>query len=424
MSAEHTEFGAQHPHLVTSIPGPKSQAWIDRLALRECPAITARRARRAQSLGTAKDDPIVWHEAMGANVRDVDGNVFVDLTAGFGVAAVGHRNPTVVAAAQAQSEVLLHAMGDAFADPKRIELMEKLAEISGLDRAILGCSGSDSVEAAIKTARMATGRDKLLAFDNSYHGLAFGPLSASDYKSDMFREPFKGQLGQHVEHATFNGNYPAVLTEFAAILVEPIQGRGGVRPANKSWLRELIQTAHRDGCVVIFDEIYTGCGRTGRWFAFQHPELTDAQPDLVCIGKAMAGGFPISACLGTAKVMDAWGASKGESIHTQTFLGNPMGCAMGLAALSEIERIQPELDEKMIWLQAEFDRRGYTVRGEGFLWGIQLPDTLTLSRKLMELGYIILPAGPKCEVLALTAPYTITKEQLLGFLDALDGLTK
>ena len=92
------------------------------------------------------------------------------------------------------------------------------------------------MEAAIKTARMATGRDKLLAFDNSYHGLAFGPLSASDYKSDMFRGPFKGQLGQHVEHATFNGEYPTDLTDFAAILIEPIQGRGGVRPANKAWL--------------------------------------------------------------------------------------------------------------------------------------------------------------------------------------------
>ena len=118
--------------------------------------------------------------------------------------------------------------------------------------------------------------------------------------------------------------------------------------------------------------------------------------------------------------MYAWGASKGESIHTQTFLGNPMGCAMGLAALSEIERIQPELDEKMTWLQSEFDRRGYTVRGEGFLWGIQLPDTLTLSRKLMELGYIILPAGPNCEVLA---DGTLRLQRSVGgILDALDGL--
>ena len=159
------------PYIQTEIPGQISQEWIDRLALRECPAITARRSRRAMTLGTAKDDPIVWKRAQGSTVQDVDGNCFLDLTAGFGVAGVGHRNPKVVEAAHRQLDILIHAMGDAFADPTRIELLDLLQQKTGFERGILGCSGSDSVEAALKTTRIATGRTKILAFGRSYHGL-------------------------------------------------------------------------------------------------------------------------------------------------------------------------------------------------------------------------------------------------------------
>eukprot|EP00288_Rhodomonas_lens_P011865 CAMPEP_0177747900 /NCGR_PEP_ID=MMETSP0484_2-20121128/31646_1 /TAXON_ID=354590 /ORGANISM="Rhodomonas lens, Strain RHODO" /LENGTH=159 /DNA_ID=CAMNT_0019262741 /DNA_START=6 /DNA_END=481 /DNA_ORIENTATION=+ len=153
------------PQLLTAIPGPKSRAWVDRLAVRECPAITARRARRASALGLMDTDPIVWESAVGSNVTDVDGNVFVDFCAGFGVAAMGHRHPAVVAAGQTQLGILPHAMGDAFSDVRRIELMERLCELTGLDRVIFGCSGSDSIEAAIKTALLATGRERILSFD-------------------------------------------------------------------------------------------------------------------------------------------------------------------------------------------------------------------------------------------------------------------
>ena len=412
-------FGLSLPILKTQIPGPLSQEWIDRLALRECPAITARRSRRAMNLGVAKADPIVWKQAKGANVEDVDGNIFIDLTAGFGVAGVGHANDEVVKALQAQSNILLHAMGDAFPDPMRIQLLEKLSQISGYDRAILGCSGSDAVEAAIKTARIATGRDGILAFTNAYHGLAFGSLSSTHYKADTFRAPFSGQLGTHVSHAPFNGELPKDLSSFAAIIVEPIQGRGGIQVPSENWLASLIQKAHAQGTLVIFDEIYTGFARTGSLFAFQDPSLQGERPDIICVGKALGGGFPISACLGTAEVMDAWGASKGEALHTQTFLGNPLGCAMGLAALAEIERIHASLEEKINWLWTELQTNGFSVRGRGLLIGIELPNTLELSRELMQLGYIVLPAGPNCEVLALTPPLMISKKQLSAFIETL-----
>ena len=422
--------GTDLPSLCTAVPGPVSRAWVDRLARTECPAITARRARRAAVLGVADDDPVVWRAAVGANVEDVDGNVFVDLTAGFGVAAAGHRNPAVVAALQAQAEVLLHAMGDAFPDPRRIELLEKLVALTGLDRAILGSSGSDAVEAALKTARVATGRDGVLAFDRAYHGLPYGALAVGDYKAHAFRMPFTGQLGPHVRHAAFGGALPSVLAlrEVGAVLVEPIQGRGGVRVPPKGWLQGLRERCDAAGAVLIFDEIYTGFGRTGTWFRFQ---AEGVRPDLLCIGKAMADGFPISACLGTAPVMDAWGASHGEALHTQTFLGNPLGCAMALASIGALEAMIPRVLPMGAWLAEQLGRRGLPVRGAGLLLGVALPDgpdALQTSRALLERGFLVLPAGEAREgedardavVLALTPPLCITRTQLQGFLDALD----
>ena len=236
-------FGASLPVLCTPIPGPRSRAGVDHLAARECPAITARRARRAAALGAHPDDrgardPIVWAEALGANVRDSDGNIFVDLCGGFGVAAVGHRHPVVVAAGQAQLARLPHAMGDAFPDETRIALLDRLCERSGFDRAILGSSGSDAVEAAIKTAVVATGRRRIVAFEGGYHGLASASLAAIGYHVDAFRAPFAAMLGQHCTLAPYGGALPD-LHDVAAVLVEPVQGRGGMRAPPVGWLPAL-----------------------------------------------------------------------------------------------------------------------------------------------------------------------------------------
>ncbi|MCB9780319.1 MAG: aspartate aminotransferase family protein [Alphaproteobacteria bacterium] len=423
--------GRSLPLLRTPVPGPRSRSFVDRLARAECPAITARRARRAAALGVADTDPIVWESALGANVQDVDGNVYIDLTAGFGVAAAGHRDPDVVAALHAQADTLLHAMGDAFPDPRRIELLERLQQLTGMDRAILGSSGSDAVEAALKTARVATGRDGVLAFDRGYHGLPYGVLVASDYKADAFRGPFAGQLGPHVHHADFGGALPDVdwlaTHDIGAVLVEPIQGRGGVRVPPPEWLASLRARCDQAGALLIFDEIYTGFGRTGRWFAFQD---VGVKPDLLCVGKGMAGGFPISACLGTARAMDAWGASKGEALHTQTFLGNPLGCAMALASIGSIERQLPEVLDKGEWLRERLHGLGLPVRGRGLLLGIELPDgpdALATSGALLQRGFIVLPSGEarpgddprRAVVLCLTPPLCITVDQLAAFVDAL-----
>ncbi len=402
--------GSDLPLLLTPVPGPLSRGWVDRLALRECPAITARRARRAASLGLSDTDPMVWDQALGANVMDVDGNLFVDLTAGFGVATVGHRDPAVVRAGQEQLARLPHAMGDAFPDPTRILLLERLCELTGMDRGILGSSGSDAVEAAVKTARMATGRDGVLAFEGSYHGLSYGALAATSYKSEAFRAPFAGQLGAHVRHAPYGGPIPD-LSGLGAVLVEPIQGRGGMRPPPDGWLSELRHACTVEGVVLIVDEIYTGFGRTGPLFA-----STEVQPDLMCVGKGMAGGFPISACLGTALVMDAWGASRGEALHTQTFLGNPVGCAMALACIARVLELMPRADA--LGLRERLQEHG-PVRGRGLMLGLEHPDALGLSRELLGRGFIALPAGEGGEVLAITPPLCISTEQVDALLQAL-----
>lgn len=392
---------------------------MNRLALRECPAITARRARRAAVLGVADTDPVVWAQAQGSNVTDVDGNVFVDLCAGFGVASIGHAHPAVVAAGQQQLGILPHAMGDAFPDIRRIELMERLCALSKLDRVLFGCSGSDAVEAAIKTALLATNRQKILSFSGGYHGLASAPLSAIGYKRLDFEGPFSAMLGKHVDQAPYGGDWPD-LSPYAAVLVEPVQGRGGMRAPPAGWLKRLHDAAKASKTLIIHDEVYSGFGRTGNWFAADHDGLI---PDLLCVGKALAGGYPISACVGTASVMDAWGASKGEALHTQTFLGNPVGCAMGLAALSVVENegLVQRAAEDGAFLEEQLLRLPgvRAVHGRGLMRGVIVDNSLGAMRKMLERGYLILPCGEKGEALGFSPPLNIGRELLSASVEAL-----
>ena len=278
--------GSDLPALRTALPGPNSRARVDELAKHECPAVTARRARRAASLGTDQDDPVVWASAVGANVEDVDGNRFVDLMAGFGVAFVGHRHPAVVAAATRQTHTLIHAMGDAWPDRSRIALLGLLAGVApgDLSVSILGLSGSDAVDAAVKTAVLKTGRSGVLTFDGGYHGLATGVLPLQGYKS-AFSEPFAGLLRDPGPRLAFGcpiADVDAALAggDVGLILVEPVQGRGGMRPAPDGWLGDLRDAAHRHGALLCFDEIQCGMGRTGYWFACEHDNVV---PDLSLI---------------------------------------------------------------------------------------------------------------------------------------------
>jgi 4-aminobutyrate aminotransferase/(S)-3-amino-2-methylpropionate transaminase len=411
--------GTSLPRLRTAVPGPASIAKIDVLARRECPAITARRARTAESLGLATADPIVWDEAIGANVIDVDGNVFVDFTSGFGVALVGHRHPSVVAAATAQAGRLLHAMGDAFPDATRVELLDRLVSVAppGLERAILGLSGADAIDAAVKTAVLATGRPGVLAFKGGYHGLSLATVPLQGYK-DSFSAPFRAITNPRVVHLPYGCPLEHVQHALAAgdlglVLVEPLQGRGGIRVPPPGWIRELGDLARATGALVAHDEIQCGLGRTGRRWA------ADVAPDLLCVGKALGGGYPISACLGARDAMAAWGASKGEALHTQTFLGHPIGNATALAVLDLLPELPARCAERGARLRAAVEARGFTTQGAGLMLGVRVDASVAVSRALLERGFLVLPAGMSAEVLALTPPVSLTNDQIDAFASAL-----
>lgn len=411
--------GLDLPTLHTEVPGPRSRARVDVLARHECSAVTARRARRAEVLGLATDDPIVWSEALGSNVRDVDGNVFVDLTSGFGVALVGHRHPAVVEAATRQAGRLPHAMGDAFPDDTRITLLERLAAFApeGLSVGLLGLSGSDAIDAAVKTAVLATGRTGVLAFSGAYHGLALGVVGLQAYKS-TFTEPFRAIAHPDTTHLPW-GCAPSEIRRVLAgggiglVLVEPILGRGGIRPPPEGWLVEVAALARAHGAVLCLDEIQTGLGRTGERFAGPADGVI---PDLLCVGKALGGGFPLSACLGTPDVMAHWGASKGEAIHTQTFLGHPIGCAAAVAVLDLLESgLVDQVRERGEQLAATLSNAGFALRGRGLMRAVPVGAgrALAASRALLRRGFLVLPADD--DSLQLTPPVTLSDAQIDGF---------
>jgi 4-aminobutyrate aminotransferase-like enzyme len=416
--------GTSLPDLVTSIPGPASRAAVDVLARHECPAVTARRARRASEMGREHDDPVVWSEALGANVRDVDGNVFVDLTGGFGVALVGHRHPAVVGAATAQAARLPHASGDAWPDETRIALLARLAALApgDLSVAILGLSGSDSVDAAVKTAVLATGRSGVLVFGGAYHGLALGVVALQDV-ARAFVDPFRPIVHPEVRRLPYGADPSTVRDALSdgtvgLVLVEPILGRGGTVVPPERWIADVATEARRAHALFALDEVLTGIGRTG--VVFRGP-AEGVVPDLLCLGKALGGGFPISACLGTPEVMDAWGPSAGAAIHTQTFLGHPIGCAAALAVLDLVDDGLPaEVARRGDALATSLSARGWTVRGAGLLHAVEVGDGLTVSRKLTERGFLVLPAGPTS--IQLTPPVTLADPQIEALLDALDAV--
>jgi 4-aminobutyrate aminotransferase-like enzyme len=397
--------------------------------------------------------PVVWDRAKGVHVWCSDGRRRLDLTAAFGVAAAGHANAAVVRAGQRQMAQLLHAMGDVHPHALKAELAWKLSGLtferwSGgktSGKVLLCNSGFEAVEAALKTARLATGRRHVIAFRGGYHGLGYGALNATH--RELFRVPFRNQLGGFGVFAEFPTDAASLkrsnqeLNEqfrthpVGAVLVEPVQGRGGIRVPPRGFLSLLRNHCDRRGALLIVDEIYTGFGRTGKWFALEHSGVV---PDLVCLGKALTGGFPLSACVGRAEIMDAaWPESKGEAIHTSTFLGHPVGCAMALAQIREIGRLGLVRASKANgrWLlnqlgsiKAPSNRWRFRVRGLGLMVGfeIQRSDGLPASaevfeivKRLLQRGFILLPEGTEGNVIGFTPPLTITRAQLARTLDAL-----
>ena len=396
--------------------------------------------------------PIVWERAKDVYVWDADDKKYLDLTAAFGVAAAGHANASVVKAGQAQMGRLLHAMGDVHPHARKAELARELSRITferwtgGLKegKTLFTNSGFEAVEAALKTAYLATGKHGVIAFTGGYHGLGYGTLNVTH--REFFRKSFQLQLREFAHFVQFPAkaaDLPAldwILRRLfrrewlGAILVEPVQARGGINVPPPEFLPLLRKLCDENGALLIADEIYTGFGRTGKWFGCEHSGVT---PDLVCLGKALTGGFPLSACVARVNIMDgAWPVSRGEAMHTSTFLGNPVGCAMALAQISEIEKLKlPDRSAQLggfllAELQAKLPRSKFqiSVRGLGLMAGVELrrPDgspatseTFAAIKTLLKRGYIFLPEGEFGNVISFTPPLTITKAQLTKAVAAL-----
>ncbi len=426
-----------------ALPTPQVLEWLTEY---ESPNVTY--------MSPADGWPIVWERAEGVHVWDPEGRKYLDLTAGFGVAAAGHANRQVVAAATHQLKRLTHAMGDVHPHAGKAQLAKELSDLTfgrwtnGAEhgKVLFANSGFEAVEGALKTAHLATGRAGVLCFEGAYHGLGYGTLNATH--REMFRSPFRNQLREFGIFVPFPSSRPDLTSLRAllerslhtqqpgAILVEPIQGRGGIRVPPQGFLPLLRELADEHGLLLILDEVYTGFGRTGAWFACEH---TGTIPDLICLGKALTGGFPLSACVGRSKLMDAaWPKSKGEAIHTSTFLGHPVGCAMALAQIREIRR--QGLVKKSLASGAELRRmllglrvpRGIRKRvtGLGLMAGIEFrhrdgrPATelvLRLVTRLLYSGFILLPEGEHADVLGFTPPLNIPVRQLRNVVKALQA---
>jgi len=421
------------PQLVTSLPGPNASRILEL-------------DRQYVSPSYTRSYPLVARRGRGAMVEDVDGNIFLDFAAGIAVVATGHCHPQVVAAIQQQAAELIHMSGTDFYYPSLAELAQKLAAIApGPEpkRVYFGNSGTEAIEAAIKLARYHTRREKIVAFYGAFHGRTLGSLSLTASKpvqrrgfgallSGVFHVPYPnpyrcpyGRPAQSccTECAAFLERqlFRKVIDpqEVAAIVVEPIQGEGGYLPAPSEFLLELQQICRKYGILLVADEVQSGMGRTGKWWAGNHCGL---EPDIICVAKGIASGMPLSATIAPARVMD-WP----PGAHASTFGGNPVSIAAALVTLRLLESEYMEnarcmgdyLLGRLEGWREQFRSVG-DVRGKGLMIGIELVKDQQTKEPAPELreavmqsafrkGLLVLGAGEN--TIRLCPPLVIDREQ-------------
>ena len=446
---EGGEAGAEPPLMRTPPPGAMSRAWLQRLQSIDAPWTEARRTKRAEITGLDQA-PIVLSSAKGANVFDLDGNRYVDFVAAFGACLVGHGNTRIARTLEMQAERLMFGVGDVYPSDAKIGLTERLARLFPEPgaRVMLGLSGADAIDAAIKTALLATGRPGVVAFEGAYHGLATGPLAACGLHPE-FRAPFSPHLSEHVQFVPYPRRVDGALDRalsavdaaiakgsVGAVVVEPILGRGGVIVPPDGFLQGLREICDRRSALLVADEIWTGLGRCGAMLRCTEEGVV---PDMICLGKGLGGGMPISACIGRGSVMEAWrtphgkhreddgGHRTGEAIHTSTHAGSPIACATAIAVLDSIigtKLQQRSKDEGAAFLEAlrgalESATNVREVRGAGMMIGIEVEGGaargLGLVRDCLMKGYLVLTGGDG-DVITLTPPLNVAKPLIDGFV--------
>ncbi|MEM1581115.1 MAG: aspartate aminotransferase family protein [Candidatus Bathyarchaeia archaeon] len=358
--------------------------------------------------------PVCIVEGRGAVLYDINGKAYIDCMGGYGVSLVGHCHPRIVKAIKEQCERLIACHGSLYND-KRAELLEKLAKIApkGLDKVFLSNSGAEAVECAIKAAVKYTGKQEIISMVRGYHGKTLGALSAT--WNPKYREPYRNLINPNFKFVPFGKLEKvegAITKNTAAIIVEPIQGEGGIHVAPQGFLEGLRELCDENNVILIFDEVQTGFGRTGRMWASEHWNVT---PDIMCIAKAMGGGLPIGATLAREDVMDS--IKIGE--HTSTFGGNPLACAAACAVIDVI--IEENLVERARDLGNKFKEmlQGLVedfkvlreARGLGLMLGLEARvDVHNVLLKTLEKGVILLYCGRN--IIRFLPPLVISIEQL------------
>lgn len=356
----------------------------------------------------------------GVYAFDHLGNRYLDATSGQGVAALGHCHPAVVAAISEQAARLITSH-ESFYNDRRAELYPLLAEVTpaDLNRFFLCNSGAEAIEGALKVAKLLTGRDGIVAAKRSFHGRTTGALSLT--WTQKYRKPFQSWLPavEYVAYNDFDAARGAICESTAAVVVEPIQGEGGVHPAAEGYLEALRERCDQTGAMLIIDEIQTGLGRCGRWFGFEHAGIL---PDIIAVGKAIAGGVP----MGAVCWREAHGPI-GRATHGSTFGGNPLACAAAVAAISAI-RDEGLVEKACVngeWFFKELAalelRAVRQVRGRGLMVGLELRGRVTpVLKALQEEGVLALPAG--LNTLRLLPPLIISREQLSVIVAAIEAV--
>jgi 4-aminobutyrate aminotransferase len=399
---------AQAPRLITEVPGPEALARIER-------------DRKVTSPSLPRAYPFVPRRGAGSVVEDVDGNLFLDLNAGIAVTSTGHTHPRVVEAIQRQAEELIHYSASDFFLPIYSDVCERLDGIAGMSkpaRSFLTNSGTEAVEAGIKLARYATGRQYVIAFFGSFHGRSYGSVSLTASKA-RYRTGF-GPLLPGVLHSFF-GDFEYLEEvlfkrlvsphEVAAIVVEPILGEGGYVLPPEGWFRYLRELCSRYGILLVADEVQSGMGRTGKMWAIQH---FGAEPDILLVGKGIASGMPLGAMVAREDLM-TWEIGA----HGSTYGGNPLSCAAALATIDLIqdglvenaERVGAFLLDGLREIQA---RRPLIkeVRGLGLMIGIEFEDhdtMIAVEQAAFRLGLLVLGAGD--DVVRMSPPLVFRRDQ-------------
>jgi len=421
------------PSLKTALPGPKAQAIIERDAKVVSPSYT-------------RDYPLVISRGEGAFVEDVDGNVFLDCTAGIAVTSTGHSHPDVVAAIVEQAGKFLHMSGTDFYYEPQVRLAEELSAIApmpGPHRTFFGNSGTEAMEAAIKLARYHTKRQNLIAFFGAFHGRSMGSLSLTASKLAQ-RKGFS-PLVPGVFHVPYANCYrcPVNATpdtcaaeclrfleeqtlvhvvspdEVAAIVVEPIQGEGGYVVPPNVFHERLRELTSRHGMLLVVDEVQSGMGRTGKWFAIEHAGV---QPDMVATAKGIASGLPLGVVIARSALM-AWPAGA----HASTFGGNPVACAASLATITlireQLMKNAADVGGHLLAAVKELMKKHQLigdVRGRGLMIGIELVrDRQTKERAVTERDRVVLECfrrgllvlGAGRNAIRLSPPLVLTRDQ-------------